>query len=73
MWHRRLWLIDHGAALYFHHSWTNVEQRSKDPFPLIKEHILLPFANVLEMADQAMTAAINENVINTVVELVPDE
>ena len=73
MWHRRLWLIDHGAALYFHHSWTNVEQRSKDPFPLIKEHILLPFANALETADQAMTAAINENLINTVVELVPDE
>lgn len=73
MWHRKLWLIDHGAALYFHHSWTNIDQRSKDPFTLIKEHILLPFANTLEIADQTMTAALNEDVIRTVVDLVPEE
>src|SRR5512145_917653 len=45
MWHRKLWLIDHGASLYFHHAWTDMDQRSKDPFRLIKEHILLPFAS----------------------------
>lgn len=73
MWHRRLWLIDHGAALYFHHSWTNMEQRTKDPFKLIKEHILLPFANAIEAADQAMTASITEDVIKSVVDLVPDD
>ena len=73
MWHRRLWLIDHGAALYFHHAWTDMDQRSKDPFRLIKEHILLPFANALETADQAMTAVITEDVIKGVVDLVPDE
>ena len=73
MWHRRLWLIDHGAALYFHHSWTDMDQRSKDPFPLIKQHILLPFASALEQADATMTAAINEDVIQTVVELIPDD
>jgi hypothetical protein len=73
MWHRRLWLIDHGAALYFHHAWTNMDQRSKDPFPLIKEHILLPFANALETADQTMAALITENVIKGVVDLVPDD
>ena len=73
MWHRKLWLIDHGAALYFHHSWTNMDQRVKDPFALIKEHILLPFATAIDTADQAMTAAITEEVIKGVVELVPDE
>lgn len=73
MWHRRLWLIDHGAALYFHHSWTNMDQRSKDPFSLIKEHILLPFADNIEAADQKMTAAITADVIREVVNLVPDE
>jgi hypothetical protein len=73
MWHRRLWLIDHGAALYFHHSWTNMDQRAKDPFPLIKEHILLPFANNIETADQKMTEAITDGVIKEVVNLVPDE
>src|SRR4029450_2706764 len=73
MWHRRLWLIDHGAALYFHHAWTDMDQRSKDPFRLVKEHILLPFANVLETADQTMTALITEEVIKATVNLVPDD
>jgi hypothetical protein len=73
MWHRRLWLIDHGAALYFHHSWSDMDQRSKDPFALIKEHILLRFASALETADQAMTATINEDLIKIVVEFIPDD
>lgn len=73
MWHRRLWLIDHGAALYFHHAWKDMDQRSKDPFPLIKEHILLPFANGLGTADEIMTAAITEEVIRRVVDLIPDD
>jgi HipA-like kinase len=73
MWHRRLWLIDHGAALYFHHSWTDMDQRAKAPFALIKEHILLPFANSIETADEAMTKSINEEIIKQVVDLVPDD
>jgi hypothetical protein len=73
MWHHKLWLIDHGAALYFHHSWTDMDQRSKDPFRLVKQHILLPFAATIEEADQAMTAALNEDVIRRVVDLVPDD
>lgn len=73
MWHRRLWLIDHGAALYFHHSWTDMDQRSRDPFARIKEHILLPFANNLDAADEAITALITEEVIRSVVDLVPDD
>lgn len=73
MWHRQLWLIDHGAALYFHHAWSNMDQRSKDPFPLIKEHILLPFANTIEAADQATTPLITEEVIAGIVNLVPDD
>jgi hypothetical protein len=73
MWHRKLWLIDHGASLYFHHAWTGMDQRSKDPFPLIKEHILLPFASALEAADESMTAVITPTVIEQVINLVPDE
>ncbi|MEN3327666.1 MAG: hypothetical protein V7638_2473 [Acidobacteriota bacterium] len=73
MWHRKLWLIDHGAALYFHHAWTDMDHRSSDRFPLIKEHILLPFAGTLETADHAMTTAISEEVIRRTVDLVPDE
>jgi hypothetical protein len=73
MWHRKLWLIDHGASLYFHHAWTGMDQRSKDPFPWIKEHILLPFASALEAADESMTAVITPTVIEQVINLVPDE
>ena len=73
MWHRKLWLIDHGAALYFHHSWTNLDQRARDPFALIKEHILLPFAGAIEAADRAMAAVFTGDVIKQVVDLVPDD
>jgi hypothetical protein len=73
MWHRKLWLIDHGAALYFHHSWTGMDQRSKDPFPLIKDHILLQFAGALESADEALSSMINKELIRDIVELVPDD
>ena len=71
MWHRRLWLIDHGAALYFHHTWTDMDQHSKDPFAFSKQHILLPFATELEAADKAMSEAITEKLIKEVVDLVP--
>lgn len=73
MWHRRLWLIDHGAALYFHHAWTDMDQRSRDPFALIDQHILLPFATDLEAADEALSKLFTEDEIRRIVNLVPDE
>lgn len=73
MWHHRLWLIDHGASLYFHHAWKDMDQRSKDPFVLIKDHILLPFATAIDAADGAMTKVITDEVIKGVVDLVPDD
>ncbi len=51
MWHRGLQLIDHGAALYFHHAWDNALGRAKDPFTRIKDHVLLPFASALQATD----------------------
>ena len=47
-WNKELWLIDHGAALYFHHSWQNWEEQARSPFALIKDHVLLPLASELE-------------------------
>ena len=59
MWHRRLQLIDHGAALYFHHSWDRLRSSAvADPFPLIKDHVLLPFASELAGVDATMLARI---------------
>src|SRR5690242_11733838 len=56
VWHRRLWLIDHGAALYFHHSWNNYLERSVDAFHLVKDHVLLPFATALRDSDAKLSA-----------------
>ena len=72
MWHRRLWLIDHGAALYFHHAWTRRDQHAQTPFPLIKDHVLLKFASRLGEADAEMRARMLIDRIADIVELVPD-
>jgi len=72
MWHRKLWLIDHGAALYFHHGWGDGVDRSASPFPAIKDHILLKLANALDEADAVMLARVTPALIQEVVALVPD-
>jgi hypothetical protein len=73
MWHRRLWLIDHGAALYFQHSWSNYLERSVDPFTPVKDHILLPFAGSIAAADSELSARITPQVIRDSVALIPDD
>ena len=73
VWHEKLWLIDHGAALYFHHQWDGFMARSRGPFALIKDHVLLPFAAELEAADAAMSAALGPEVVAAVVALIPDD
>ena len=74
MWHRRLWLIDHGAALYFHHTWTNYMQRSRDAFSMIKDHVLLPSTSLTSLRDvgSKMTERITPDIIGAIVKLVPD-
>jgi hypothetical protein len=72
MWHRRLWLIDHGAALYFHHTWNNYLERSRDPFPLIKDHVLLQFASCLREVDSQMTGRMTPDIMEGIVKLIPD-
>lgn len=72
MWHRRLWLIDHGAALYVHHTWSNYRERSRDPFPMIKDHVLLQFASSLREIDSQMSARITPDLITHIVQLIPD-
>jgi hypothetical protein len=72
VWHKRLWLIDHGAALYFHHRWDNYIERSRDPFSMIKDHVLLPFAGSLPEADSKMAAQITPEIIGGIVKLIPD-
>ncbi|HZI19509.1 MAG TPA: HipA family kinase [Pyrinomonadaceae bacterium] len=73
MWHRRLWLIDHGAALYFHHSWEGHRERSRSRFPQIREHVLLPFAADVREADAELARALTPELMVEVLALVPDE
>ena len=72
LWRKELWLIDHGASLYFHHSWQNWQQQVLSPFKLIKDHVLLPRANALSAADATAKAILTEEVITSIVALVPD-
>ena len=72
MWHRRLYLIDHGAALYFHHGWDGDLAGACKPFPLIRDHVLLRWASRLEEVDADMAARLTEPTISAIVGDVPD-
>lgn len=73
VWNKELWLIDHGAALYFHHGWTAWEQQSKSRFSQIKDHVLLPLASELEAADTNCRSLLSAEIITGIVSLIPDE
>jgi hypothetical protein len=70
---RTPWLIDHGAALYAHHSWASVDDaRTHSPFPLIKDHVLLTQAEEIETADARLTPRITRALVEEVLHAVPD-
>ena len=71
-WNKELWLIDHGAALYFHHSWQNWEGKATQPFAKIKDHVLLPQASKLQVVDADYRAILTKERIDTIVSLIPD-
>ena len=72
-WHHELWLIDHGAALYFHHSWTDWEAAALRPFALIKDHVLLPQASELEAVNTAYRSLLTPAHIQAIIAAIPDE
>ncbi len=71
-WHRKLYLIDHGAALYFHHDWRDHLARSRAPFAMIRNHALLPFAGDLAAADAVLAPRITLAALREIVAQVPD-
>jgi hypothetical protein len=73
IWHKELWLIDHGASLYFHHSWTNWEKHAQSPFALIKDHVLLPQASMLQEADTLFKTILTPETLQGIVNLIPLE
>jgi len=73
IWHKQLWLIDHGAALYFHHSWDNWEELSLKPFIQIKDHVLLNRATAVAQVDQTYKSLLTEQVLWNILGEVPEE
>lgn len=71
MWRKELWLIDHGASLYFHHSWN--DWSGTKPFPKIKDHVLLPWASQLKEADAEFKSKLSSDVIDEIVSTIPAE
>jgi len=72
-WKKELWLIDHGAAFYFHHSGQEWEQAAKRAFVQVKDHVLLPLASELEQVDKEFRKVLTDELIASVVDMIPEE
>ena len=72
-WHDQAWLIDHGAAIYAHHRWTDPEEQARRPFPAIREHVLLPVADSIVAADSRLASRLTEDDLWQAVAAIPDE
>jgi hypothetical protein len=73
VWQDNLWLIDHGATLYFHHDWNDYASRSKSPFVHIKNHTLLTFASALSKVNERLPSRLSPTIIRQIVGLIPAE
>jgi hypothetical protein len=71
-WHRRTWLIDHGAALYIHHTWRNPVEHARRPFATLRDHVLLPFAGSLRDADARLAPGLTRGALEAIVAAIPD-
>lgn len=75
IWNKELWLIDHGAAFYFHHAWSDWQKAALNPFLYVKDHVLLPFANSesLRKADEKAKTLLTSAVLHKIVDSIPEE
>lgn len=73
VWHKNLWLIDHGAALYFQHTWNDYLNRSRTPFAPIKDHVLLPYASAIPAADTRLRPLLTPEKLTAILADIPDE
>ena len=73
VWYGQLWLIDHGASLYFHHSWTDPERAALSPFVYVKDHVLLPYASELEAAHARAIKLLTPERLDAIVAAIPDD
>jgi hypothetical protein len=71
-WHKELWLIDHGASLYFHHTWSNWEEVSRQGFAMIKNHVLISKASQVTEVNEMFCKVLSREKIREIVNLIPD-
>ena len=73
VWHGRTWLIDHGAALYVHHTWRDPVGHARRPFERSAEHVLLPFAAEIAAANERLAPLLTSQFLGGLVEAIPDD
>ena len=73
VWHRRIHLIDHGSALYVHHTWAKPDEHARRPFPQSADHVLLPFAGSIEAADERLATRLDASVFESIADAIPDD
>ena len=73
LWHRKPYLIDHGAALFFHHDWPHAEAKAESPFAASEHHVLLPWASAIEQAGQQARAILTPDLLARTLAEVPDQ
>ncbi|HEY4155844.1 MAG TPA: HipA family kinase [Puia sp.] len=73
VWKNELWLIDHGASLYFHHSWQGWKEQATKPFLQVKDHVLLPQASALGKIDRECRSILPPELIQSIVSLIPED
>jgi hypothetical protein len=72
LWHERLWLIDHGAALHAHHGTWRLAEQARRGFPAIRDHVLLPRAGAILEADERLAPLLGDSLLAALAALVPD-
>ena len=72
IWHRRLWLIDHGAALYIQHTWRDPATHARQPFERVADHVLLPYAGSIAAADGRLAPRITTGLLSAITASIPD-
>jgi hypothetical protein len=73
VWHGRTWLIDHGAALYIHHTWRDPDEHARRPFDRISDHVLLPVAGSIEAADERLAPLVTRDLLVALADALPDD
>ena len=73
MFHKELWLIDEGASLYFHHSWGDWYKAALSPFPMIKDHVMLPYMENIKEVDEKFKQILTPKVLQKIVDLIPEK